>query len=135
MATVEPDDELVGGLLGGRRADATVLRMLGNQLRRLREAAGVTPDQAGYEIRASVMDEAALRRPVGGREAVRSQLQRLVEVAALPQVTIQVVPFRYGGHAARAARSPSCASRSRACPMWSTSSSSPAPSTWKATRT
>ena len=53
MATVEPDDELAGGLLGGPRADATVLRMLGNQLRRLREAVGVTPDQAGYEIRAS----------------------------------------------------------------------------------
>jgi hypothetical protein len=38
-------------------ADATgptVLRMMvGNQLRRLREAAGDTPDKAGYEIRAS----------------------------------------------------------------------------------
>src|SRR5258707_7739409 len=32
----------------------TVLRMiLGTQLRRLREAAGVTPDRAGFEIRAS----------------------------------------------------------------------------------
>ena len=32
----------------------TVLRMmLGNQLHRLRDAAGVTPDRAGYEIRAS----------------------------------------------------------------------------------
>src|SRR5579862_6143308 len=35
-------------------ADGFVLRMLlGSQLRRLREAAGVTPDRAGYEIRAS----------------------------------------------------------------------------------
>ncbi len=48
----------------------------------------------------SVMDEAALRRPVGGRNVMRSQLDRLVEVATLPRVTLQVVPFRHGGHAA-----------------------------------
>jgi transcriptional regulator with XRE-family HTH domain len=48
----------------------------------------------------SVMDEAALRRPVGGRKVMRSQLQRLVEAAELPQVTLQVVPFMHGGHAA-----------------------------------
>jgi hypothetical protein len=48
----------------------------------------------------SVMDEAALRRPVGGRHVMRAQLQRLLEVAAMQQVTVQVVPFRRGGHAA-----------------------------------
>jgi transcriptional regulator with XRE-family HTH domain len=48
----------------------------------------------------SVMDEAALRRPVGGREVMRAQLNRLLEVAELGQVTLQVVPFRRGGHAA-----------------------------------
>jgi hypothetical protein len=48
----------------------------------------------------SVVDEAALRRPVGGRAVMRAQLNRLIEVAALPQVTVQVVPFGRGGHAA-----------------------------------
>jgi Domain of unknown function (DUF5753)/Helix-turn-helix domain len=48
----------------------------------------------------SVMDEAALRRSVGGRAVMRAQLERLAEVASLPQVTIQVVPFGGGGHAA-----------------------------------
>jgi hypothetical protein len=48
----------------------------------------------------SVIDEAALRRPVGGRAVMRAQLNRLIEVAALPRVTIQVVPFGRGGHAA-----------------------------------
>ena len=48
----------------------------------------------------SVIDEAALRRPVGGRAVMRGQLNRLLEVAELPQVTIQVVPFGRGGHAA-----------------------------------
>jgi hypothetical protein len=47
----------------------------------------------------SVMDEAALRRPVGGPQVMREQLERLIEAAGLPHVTIQVVPFRRGGHA------------------------------------
>jgi transcriptional regulator with XRE-family HTH domain len=232
MNVAEPDGELPGSLLKPPRADATVLRMLlGGQLRRMREAAGVTPDEAGWEIRASrskisrlengrvsfknrdivdllalygvtgketteamlelarranvpgwwakygdvlpdwfemylgleaasavirsfelqfvhglfqtpeyaravaqlglksvsadeierrvalrmkrqellaekepprvwfVMDEAVLRRPVGGRTVMRAQLRRLSEVAALPQVTVQVMPFDLGGHA------------------------------------
>ena len=47
----------------------------------------------------SIMDEAVLRRPVGGPAVMRAQLRRLVEVAGLPQVTVQVVPFARGGHA------------------------------------
>ena len=54
MSAGEPDSELSDGLIRQPRADATVLRMLlGSQLRRLREAAGVTPEDAGYEIRGS----------------------------------------------------------------------------------
>jgi len=48
----------------------------------------------------SVLDEGALRRPVGGFGVMRAQLERLVEVARLRNVTIQVVPFSRGGHAA-----------------------------------
>jgi hypothetical protein len=48
----------------------------------------------------SVIDEGALRRPVGGAAVMRAQLKRLVEVAELRHVTIQVVPFSRGGHAA-----------------------------------
>ena len=47
----------------------------------------------------SVMDEAVLRRPVGGPAVMRAQLRHLIEVAKLPQVTLQVVPFARGGHA------------------------------------
>ena len=47
----EPGDELSAAEAA---SGPTVLRMLlGGQLRRLREAAGITPDRAGYEIRAS----------------------------------------------------------------------------------
>lgn len=47
-----------------------------------------------------VMDEAALRRPAGGRDVMVGQLRRLMEVASLPHVTLQVVPFSHGCHAA-----------------------------------
>jgi hypothetical protein len=48
----------------------------------------------------SVIDEGALRRPVGGRAVMRAQLNWLIEVADLRRVTVQVVPFSRGGHAA-----------------------------------
>ena len=48
----------------------------------------------------SVIDEGALRRPLGGRSVMHAQLNRLIEVASLRHVTIQVVPFGRGGHAA-----------------------------------
>ena len=47
----------------------------------------------------SVMDEAVLRRPVGGPAVMRAQLRRLIEMAGMPRVTVQVVPFARGGHA------------------------------------
>jgi transcriptional regulator with XRE-family HTH domain len=46
----------------------------------------------------SVMDEAVLRRPVGGREVMSAQFRRLIEIAGLSHVTLQVVPFATGGH-------------------------------------
>jgi hypothetical protein len=48
----------------------------------------------------SIIDEGALRRPVGGRAVMRAQLNRLIEVSGLRYVTVQVVPFGRGGHAA-----------------------------------
>jgi transcriptional regulator with XRE-family HTH domain len=43
-----------------------------------------------------VMDEAVVRRAVGGQEVMRRQLQRLIEVSDAPNVTIEVVPFGAG---------------------------------------
>jgi transcriptional regulator with XRE-family HTH domain len=50
----------------------------------------------------AVVDEAALRRPVGGREVMRGQLERLLEASKLPNVTLQVLPFAAGAHPAMA---------------------------------
>lgn len=47
-----------------------------------------------------VIDEAALRRPLGGQAVMREQLRHLRQAAALPNVTIQIMPFERGGHAA-----------------------------------
>jgi transcriptional regulator with XRE-family HTH domain len=48
----------------------------------------------------AVVDEAALRRPVGGREVMRGQLERLIEATKLPNVTLQILPFAAGAHPA-----------------------------------
>jgi len=48
----------------------------------------------------AVVDEAALRRPVGGPEVMRAQLERLIEATKLPNVTLQVLPFGAGAHPA-----------------------------------
>ena len=50
----------------------------------------------------AIVDEAALRRPIGGKEVMRAQLVQLIEATNEPQVTLQVMPFRSGGHAAEA---------------------------------
>ncbi|GAD86321.1 helix-turn-helix domain-containing protein [Nocardia asteroides NBRC 15531] len=48
----------------------------------------------------AVIDEAVLHRPVGGREVHRAQLRYLAEMSAMPNVTVQVLPYSAGGPAA-----------------------------------
>jgi transcriptional regulator with XRE-family HTH domain len=45
-----------------------------------------------------IVDEAALRRQVGGQEVMQAQFQHLIEVSELPHVTFQVIPFDAGAH-------------------------------------
>ncbi|MFD6321914.1 helix-turn-helix domain-containing protein [Streptomyces sp. NPDC058442] len=45
-----------------------------------------------------VMDETALRRPVGGPEVMRAQIDRLLAATKMPNVTLQVAPFAGGPH-------------------------------------
>jgi hypothetical protein len=83
-------------LLGHRAAPAEEIdRRVSLRLKRQGILTGPEPPQVW-----SVLDEGALRRPVGGRAVMRAQLSRLIEVAELRHVTIQVVPFGRGGHAA-----------------------------------
>jgi len=67
------------------------------KLRKARQALLVEDDPLLLHV---VIDEAALRRQVGGPAVMVEQLRRLREVAELPNVTLQIVSFRAGGHAA-----------------------------------
>jgi DNA-binding XRE family transcriptional regulator len=49
----------------------------------------------------AVIDEAALRRPIGASpDVMRLQLERLIDATKLPNVTLQVLPFDTGAHPA-----------------------------------
>jgi transcriptional regulator with XRE-family HTH domain len=48
----------------------------------------------------SIIDEAALHRSVGGAIVLRDQLDHLIKVSGLPNVSIQVIPFGVGAHPA-----------------------------------
>ena len=83
-------------MLGHTSAPAQEIdRRVSLRLKRQDLLNGPTPPQVW-----SVLDEGALRRPVGGAAVMRAQLERLVEMSKLRHVTIQVVPFSRGGHAA-----------------------------------
>jgi Domain of unknown function (DUF5753)/Helix-turn-helix domain len=82
---------VVGGALGVAEAERRVALRLGRQ--------GVL-GRAGAPRLWAVVDEAALRRPVGGRAVMRGQLARLVEACGWPGVTLQVLPLAVGAHPA-----------------------------------
>ncbi len=46
----------------------------------------------------AVIDEAAIRRQVGGAEIMRAQLQYLADAAGAPHITVQLVPYEAGAH-------------------------------------
>ena len=64
-------------------------------LRMTRQALLLDDDPPGFE---AVLDEAVLRRPVGGPDVMRAQLNRLAVATEMPNVTLQVIPFEAGEH-------------------------------------
>jgi transcriptional regulator with XRE-family HTH domain len=46
-----------------------------------------------------ILDEAVIRRPVGGAAVMARQMSRLLEAASRPGITVQVLPFACGAHA------------------------------------
>lgn len=47
-----------------------------------------------------VLEETVLRRPIGGPQVMRGQIEHLIDCAARPNITIQVLPFSAGWHPA-----------------------------------
>ncbi|WP_131097551.1 helix-turn-helix domain-containing protein [Streptomonospora litoralis] len=50
----------------------------------------------------AIIDEAAVRRPVGGPDVMRGQLERLIKLNERANITLQIIPFSAGAHAAEA---------------------------------
>ncbi|MDG4830877.1 helix-turn-helix transcriptional regulator [Solwaraspora sp. WMMD1047] len=83
-------------LLGhGRAPEAEIERRV--NLRMARQQVLTRADAPNLWV---VVDEALLRRPIGGRSVMRGQIAALLEATKLPNVRLQVIPFQAGGHAA-----------------------------------
>lgn len=48
----------------------------------------------------AVIDEAVVRRTLGGAETMREQIAHLLDITAEHNITVQIMPFDRGGHAA-----------------------------------
>ena len=83
---------ITAGMVNSPRAD--IERRVALRMERQR-VSKVTPPKVWV-----VLDEAALRREVGGPEVMRVQLEYLLELAAMPNVSLQVIPFGGGAHPA-----------------------------------
>jgi transcriptional regulator with XRE-family HTH domain len=83
-------------LLGHAKASAEEIeRRVGLRTARQALLKGPRPPQLWV-----VIDEAVLRRPIGERAIMREQLEHLIACAAMPNVTLQVISFQAGSHAA-----------------------------------
>ncbi len=67
------------------------------RLRLMRQGLLDGPDPPDLRV---VVDEAALRRPLGGPQVMRAQLEHLIRLSDRPNIVVQIMPFRRGGHAA-----------------------------------
>lgn len=97
---------LVPGLLQTERYAHAVIRAMRPDADEQEVARRVTARMQRQQLLAeltppeywAVIDEAVLHRTVGGADVMAEQFDRLLQVATLPHVTIQVVPFGAGAH-------------------------------------
>ncbi len=75
-------------------APAEIEDWLTTRMRR-QERLNAEKPQARYWF---ILDEGAIRRGIGGPEAMAVQLQRLLDVATLPHITVQILPYSSGEH-------------------------------------
>lgn len=99
------ESEIVPGLFQDEAYARAVFRLTAGEADIDRKVAArlrrqeVLHREAPAEVSA-VLNETVLTRQVGGAKVMRGQLQHLIELAELPHVTIQVLPFAAGGHPA-----------------------------------
>jgi transcriptional regulator with XRE-family HTH domain len=86
--------EIVRAVRGDEASRNTELQL---ELRMRRQAMLTKPEPPEYVV---VLDEPVVRRVVGDRQIMREQLQRLIQAAALPNVSLHLLPLSVGAHAA-----------------------------------
>lgn len=89
----------IRAVIEGSRRRRTREQLEGEVSVRLIRQERLTSDEDPIEL-VTIIDEAALRREIGGPDLMREQWGHLVEMADLPTVTLQVLPFRIGTHSA-----------------------------------
>ncbi|WP_350276286.1 helix-turn-helix transcriptional regulator [Kribbella sp. HUAS MG21] len=79
----------------GTRPDSEIERLVALRTRRQRALDREPPLKLW-----AVIEEAVLRRPIGGTAVLRDQLDALLEATTRPNVTVQIIPLESSGHAA-----------------------------------
>ncbi|MGW0808633.1 helix-turn-helix domain-containing protein [Nonomuraea sp. NPDC002799] len=91
---LQTEDYARAVIVSGHAVDSgeQVERRVAVRMRRRRILTGPTPTRLW-----AVVDEASLRRRVGNPAIMRDQLRHLAELAELPHITLQILPFSSGG--------------------------------------
>ncbi|MGP4110452.1 helix-turn-helix domain-containing protein [Streptomyces sp. 4N509B] len=77
-----------------QRSESEVQRLVDARLNRQQRLLG--PNPLYYS---AILDEAAIRRPVGGNATMRAQLAFLIDQVERPNGVVQLIPFAHGEHA------------------------------------
>jgi transcriptional regulator with XRE-family HTH domain len=93
-------EEYARAVLSARSVSSTPEQVARQVIIRMRRQQILDRDSPPPPEMWAVLDEAVIRRAVGGREVMRGQLKRLREISANPLVTLQVLPFSAGAHMA-----------------------------------
>ena len=84
-------------MIAGARPDITAEEVARRvRVRMARQSLLTQDDPLNLRV---VLDEAVVSRPVGGDAVMRAQVERLIETAGLPNVSVQVLSFSVGAHA------------------------------------
>jgi transcriptional regulator with XRE-family HTH domain len=78
-----------------RLSSEVIEQRIEGRLARQRRLTAADPPRVRF-----ILDEAALHRVIGRPTVMMTQLERLIEVARLPNVTVQIIPYGIGAHRA-----------------------------------
>lgn len=92
---LQTEDYIRALIRSGRPGDAEkdIDRRIALRMTRQGRLTGVQPLEFS-----AIIDESVLHRTIGGEAVMENQLKRLIDVAQLPSVTVQILPLDAGAH-------------------------------------